>query len=459
MMGRLDDRQQSLFYDFCLETHVPQDHLLRKIAAVLDLSGVREKLAPYYSAMGRPSLDPELMIRMLLVGYLYGIRSERRLVEEVHLNLAYRWFCGLGLTGEVPDRSSFSKTRHGRFRESDAFRLVFESVLQTCLRAGLVSGETFATDASVIEADARMARCTKDATPPDDWSNPEKITRPVREYLDQLDKAAGFAPLVGERQQPPKSLSLTDPNAALTSKGKSKIAFAYGTNYLIDTKAAIIVDVEASPARGTAEVAATRAMIERTRERFGLHPKKLAADTAYGSGGNLAWLVEREIEPHIPIFDRSGQTNGVFTRNDFAYDRDADAYICPSGKALHRACDRDNGVVTYRAQRRDCAGCALKAQCTTAAMRSLSINVHEDVRQYVAALAKTDDFKKSARLRRKVEMLFAHLKRNLNFRRLRLRGMTGARDECTLAAVAQNLRKLARLIGFSPPETAGACVV
>ena len=145
MMGRLDDRQQPLFYDFCLEDHVPDDHLLRQIAKVLDLSDVRHKLAPYYSVMGRPSLDPELMIRMLLVGYLYGIRSERRLVEEVHLNLAYRWFCGLGLKGEVPERSSFSKTRHGRFRDSDAFRLSFESVLQACLRAGLVSGETFAT--------------------------------------------------------------------------------------------------------------------------------------------------------------------------------------------------------------------------------------------------------------------------------------------------------------------------
>lgn len=458
MMGRLDDRQPSLFYNFCLESHVPQDHLLRKIASVLDLSDVRNKLAPYYSAMGRPSLDPELMIRVLLVGYLYGIRSERRLVEKVHLNLAYRWFCGLGLTGEVPDRSSFSKTRHGRFRDSDAFRLVFENVLQACLRAGLVGGETFATDASVIEADARIARRTESKDPPDDWNDPGNVTRPVREYLDQLDKSAGFELLVGERQQPPKSLSLTDPSAALTSKGKSKIAFAYGTNYLIDTKAAIIVDVEASPARGTAEVAATRAMIERTKERFDLHPKKLAADTAYGSGGNLAWLVDRKIEPHIPIFDRSSQTGGVFTRNDFSYDREADAYLCPGGKALHRACERDNGVIIYRAQSRDCAGCALKAECTTAAVRSLSVNAHEDVRQYVAALAKTEEFKKSFFARRKLEMLFAHLKRNLNFRRLRLRGMTGARDECTLAAVAQNLRKLVRLIGFSPPETAGTCV-
>lgn len=170
---------------------------------MLDLSDVRQKLAPYYSAMGRPSLDPELMIRMLLVGYLYGIRSERRLVEKVRLNLAYRWFHRLGLMGDVPERSSFSKTRHGRFRESDAFRLVFESVVQTCLHAGLVGGETFATDASVIEADVRIVRRSEGKEPPDDWSDPAKVTRPVREYLDELDKSAGLTPLPGEQRNPP----------------------------------------------------------------------------------------------------------------------------------------------------------------------------------------------------------------------------------------------------------------
>lgn len=459
MMGRLDDRQQSLFYDFCLEDHVPQDHLLRRVAAVLDLSGVRKQLAPYYSDLGRPSLDPELMIRILLIGYLYGIRSERRLVEEVHLNLAYRWFCGLGLKGDVPERSSFSKTRHGRFRESDAFRLVFESVVQTCLRAGLIGGETFATDASVIEADARIKRCTEDKEPPDDWDDPGNVTRPVREYLDQLDKAAGLDRLPGETPQPAKSLSLTDPCAALTSKGKSKIAFAYGDNYLIDTKAAIILDVEASPARWTAEVAATRVMIDRTKDRFDLRPNTLAADTAYGSGGMLAWLMERGIEPHIPVLDRSGQTNGVFTRNDFTFDRDRNLYICPGGKELRYAHKRKNGVITYRARPRDCAGCALKSQCTTGPSRVLSVNAHEAVRQHVASLAETEAFKESARKRRKVEMCFAHLKRNLNFRRLRLRGMTGARDECLLAAIAQNLRKLAKLAAFAqPPPLAAVCV-
>lgn len=320
---------------------------MRRIAGVLDLSDVRRQLAPYYSTMGRPSLDPELMIRMLLIGYLYGIRSERRLVEEVHLNLAYRWFCGLGLKGEVPERSSFSKTRHDRFRDSDAFRLVFENVLQTCLRSGLVGGDTFATDASVLEADARVMRRTEGKEPPEDWDDPGNVTRPVREYLDQLDKAAGLG---GETPQPPKALSLTDPSAALTSKGKSKITFAYGTNYLIDTKAAIIL------------------------------------------------------------------------------------FVCPGGKELSFVCKRSNDILMYPARQVDCARCALKSQCTTGAVRNLSVNAYEDVRRHVVGLSTTEAFKQSARLRRKVEMLFAHLKRNLNFRRLRLRGMTGARDECVLAA-------------------------
>lgn len=256
----------------------------------------------------------------------------------------------------------------------------------------------------------------------------------MREYLDKLDKAAGLG---GEAPQPPKALSLTDPCAALTNKGKSKIAFAYGDNYLIDTKASIIVDVEASPARWTAEVAATRTMIDRTTSRFGLTPKQLAADTAYGSGANLAWLVDRGIEPHIPVIDRAGQTNGMFTHHDFAFDRDRDHFICPGGKELAFTCDRGNDIRVYRARRSDCECCPLKSRCTKSAARILSVNVHDDVRQHVLRLAQTEEFKTSARLRRKVEMCFAHLKRNLNFRRLRLRGITGARDECILAATAQ----------------------
>ena len=152
MMGRLDSGQDKLFYSFNLDNHVPQSHLLRCIDRFLDLRDLRQHLAPFYSPMGRPSIDPELMIRMLIVGYCFGIRSERRLCEEVHLNLAYCWFCRLGLDDAVPEHSTFSKNRHGRIRDSDLLRHVFESVLSRCMAGGLVKGEGFAIDASIIKA-------------------------------------------------------------------------------------------------------------------------------------------------------------------------------------------------------------------------------------------------------------------------------------------------------------------
>src|SRR5690348_10905874 len=158
MMGERQTEQAALFYEFSLERHVPADHLLRSIDRFVDLGGVREHLGPYYSETGRPSIDPELMIRMLIVGYCMGIRSERRLCEEVHLNLAYRWFCRLGLEGDVPDHSTFSKNRHGRFRESDLLRKLFETVVARCVKEGLVGGEAIAVDASMIVADAYRRR-------------------------------------------------------------------------------------------------------------------------------------------------------------------------------------------------------------------------------------------------------------------------------------------------------------
>jgi transposase len=459
MMGRQDEPAQ-LFYAFRLESHVPSDHLLRGIDRIIDFERLRTSLAAYYSSTGRPSIDPELMIRMLLIGYAFGIRSERRLCEEVHLNLAYRWFCRLGLEGAVPDHSTFSKNRHGRFRQSDLFRQIFEDVVQACMAAGLVGGEGFAIDASVIEADASRNNRTGgqlNANAPD-----VRATRPVREFLEALDAAAGAETAKdasgphgkppGEPNADPKYTSLTDPAAAWTNKGQSKALFAYGTNYLIDTQSAVIVDVEATPARWRAEVAAMPKMLLRTQARFGLRPRTLAADAAYGSGFMLGWLMEQQIEPHIPILDRERQTQNLFTRAQFTFDAQANVYICPAGKRLaNSGLVRLDGTMPYHASTKDCGVCALKQQCTPAAKRTVTRNLHEDARQHVRDMAETEAFKTSARLRKKIEMRFAHLKRNLNFRRLRLRGLSGASDEFLLAATAQNLRKLVRFLGCGPP--------
>src|ERR1700732_4710765 len=181
--------QEALFYEFSLERHVPADHLLRSIDRFVDLSSIREYLRPFYSETGRPSIDPELMIRMLIVGYCVGIRSERRLCEEVHLNLAYRWFCRLGLDGEVPDHSTFSKNRHGRFRDSALLRPLFVNVLPRCMAEGLVDGMAFAVDASLIAADANKQRAAAGSDEVD-WEAIARTRRSVREYLDTLDVAA-----------------------------------------------------------------------------------------------------------------------------------------------------------------------------------------------------------------------------------------------------------------------------
>jgi transposase len=288
MMGERQTDQPALFYEFSLERHVPGDHLLRSIDRFVDLGDIREQLRPFYSDTGRPSVDPELMIRMLIVGYCMGIRSERRLCEEVHLNLAYRWFCRLGLDGAVPDHSTFSKNRHGRFRESDLLRKLFESTVARCIAEGLVGGEGFAVDASMIKADANR----QNSTPGDRWEPPDDPGHAVREYLAVLDEAAfgGATPVV------PKFIATADPASRWTGANGGLAFFAYSDNYLIDLDHAVIVDVEATTSVRQAEVAAARRMIERTQARFGLWPERLAADAGYGDAANLAWLVE-ENEP------------------------------------------------------------------------------------------------------------------------------------------------------------------
>lgn len=451
MMGRLAGDQAKLFYEFDLDSRVPGDHLLRKIGSVLDLKDLRRQLKPFYSHTGRPSIDPELMIRMLMIGYCYGIRSERRLCEEVSLNLAYRWFCRLGLEDKIPDHSTFSKTRHGRFRESDIFRHLFEAVVRRCMEARLVGGEGFAVDASVIEADASRYKRIEDGEQVG-WSEQQLSMRPVREYLAAIESEN--PPTNPSRQ--PKALSPSDPAAAWTTRGRHKVQFGYSLNYLIDTQEAVILDVEATPTRISKEVEATETMIERTRERLNLQPRRLAADVAYGTGELLGWLVKRDIDPHIPVWDKSKRDDGTLSREEFIYDSVDDTYACPQGKLL-RTTGRvhDEKTVLYRASKIDCDRCPLKARCCpNTPSRKIPRDIHEPARDRARALAKTEAYVQSGRERKKIEVLFGDVKRNLAFTRLRLRGLSGARDEFLITAIVQNLRRLAKHAGRSPPATA-----
>jgi transposase len=449
MMGRQTVDQSQLFYLFNLEEHIPADHLLRRLNPIVTrvLVDLREKLAPFYSDIGRPSIDPELMIRMLIVGYCYGIRFERKLCEEVKLHLGYRWFCRLELDDKVPDHSTFSVNRHGRFRDSDIFRQVFEAVVRACMDAGLVKGEGFAVDASVIEADA--SRYHGKAPDEIDWSAPERQTRAVAEFLTSLDDEDADAD-----RKPPKVISPVDPCSAWTAKANKRVQFGYGLNYLIDIKYAVIVDVEATPARTYDEVAATKTMIKRTDERLGLKPERLAADTAYGTGKFLRWVIGTGITPHIPVWDMSKREEGILSRADFAFDRQRDLYICPQGKFLRTTGTVNDGrTIVYRASTRDCGPCPLKPKCTpNMTFRKIPRDVHEDARDATRALMGTPEFVKSRNERKKVEMRFAHLKTHHGFERMRLRGLSGARDEFHLAAIVQNLKTLASYFWRPPPH-------
>ena len=328
MMG-MQTAPAQLFYDFCLDDHVPDDHLLRRIDRFLDLEKVRTELKPFYSNIGRPSIDPELMMRMLIVGYCMGIRSERRLCEEVHLNLAYRWFCrprarrqGAGPLDLLAQPAwSVPAERYAAASVRDGGGAVPSR--GSCRRrrlCGRCQPDRRRRQQAALRSRRRVAIASSAPMP----------ARAVREYLATLDDAAFGA----ASEVKPKFVSPSDPAAQWTGAHKGHAFFAYATNYLIDTDNAVILDVEASRAIRQAEVGASRTMIDRTARRFGLTPRHLAADSAYGSAANLAWLVkERQIAPHIPVFDKSNRTDGTFSRSDFVFDADRESLHLPAGQA------------------------------------------------------------------------------------------------------------------------------
>ena len=457
MMGRRERDQGRLFYAFDLDEAVPADHLVRAIGRVLDLSWVHAELKPYYSHTGRPSIDPELILRMLVLGYVFAIRSERALCREVQVNLAYRWFCGLSIEDKVPDHSAFTRARNERFRDGIVFRRLFERVVGSCIAAGFVGGEGFAVDASLIAAEANKCR----SRPGDEWSHdidPATVERAVADYIATLDDPAWGA----ATDVTPKFVAPADPAAQWTGALRSAAFFAYADNYLIDTEHGIILDVEASRAIRQAEVGASQIMLERTETTFGLKPDWLAADTAYGNAPNLNWLVEeKDIAPMIPVIDKNNREEGVFPREDFTYDAERDLYVCPAGVEMpttgHVHAD---DMIRYLAPVPACRACPMKAQCCPGTdARRITRHIYEAARDVARALAKTELYAASRHRRKKVEMLYAHLKRILKLGRLRLKGPSGAQFEFTLAATAQNLRRLVRLIARPPPGSALACLV
>jgi len=447
MMGQ-HARSESLFYYFKLDDYVPKNHLLRLIDEHVSFAFVRERLKDSYSDTGRPSIDPELLLRILLIGYLYGITSERKLVEELRMHLAWRWFTGLGFDEEVPHHSTFSKNRHGRFLESNLFQELFEEIVTRCMQTGLVKGEHMSVDGSFIQANADH----HSRVPREQLAEVAQVNRTVREYLAELEQENPVEPPVPQQDQ----VSTTDPDSTYATKG-GPARLGYYNNYLVDNSSCVIVGVQATPARLSHESLAARQMIERYQQRYGSAPRTLAADTTYGNGELLQWLDDRGITPYIRVKENPLGKSDLYGIDQFAYVPEHNCYFCPAGKQLNYVgINQRNRTHLYHSTAKRCRGCSQKAQCTRGKYRVVQIHTCEAARQRAYALAKTPTFPIAQRARRKVEALFAELKNQIGLRRLRLRRMRFVREQFYLAAAAQNIKRLVRFLSQASVPTAPA---
>jgi len=439
MMGQ-HTRSEALFYYFRLEDHVPETHLLRLIEKHISFTFVRERLKGSYSDTGRPSIDPELLLRILLIGYLYGISSERKLVEELRMHLAWRWFTGLGFDQEIPHHSTFSKNRHGRFQESKLFEELFEQIVCQCVEVGLVQGKHLSVDGSFVEANAAK----ESRIPREQLAEAAQVHQTVRQYLVELGEQNPVAEPVHEQDQ----VSTTDPDSTYATKGGTPARLGYYDNYLVDNHSCVIVGVQATAARMSQETVAAQDMLIRFVQWQGRTPESVAADTTYGNGEFLQWLADRSITPYMRTRDSIHRKNSPFFGPErFTYEPENNRYICPAGQPLnYGGRSHRNHAWTYIGTRKRCGACSLRPQCTSAAFRCLVIHQNEPARQRARELANTPEFAQAQRQRKKVEALFAELKNQIGLRRLRLRRLKFVREQFFLAAAAQNIKRLVRFL-------------
>ena len=444
MMGQ-HARSEALFYYFRLEDQVPENHLLRLIEKHISFAFVRERLKASYSETGRPSIDPELLLRILLIGYLSGITSERKLVEELRMHLAWRWFTGLGFDQEIPHHSTFSKNRHGRFQESKLFEQLFEEIVARCLEAGLVQGDHLSVDGSFIEANANKGS----RIPREQLAEVAQVNQTVRQYLVELEEQNPVEEPVHQQDR----VSSTDPDSTYATKGGTPARLGYYDNYLVDNHSCVIVGVQATAARMSQETVAAQDMIARFAQWQGRTPVSVAADTTYGNGEFLQWLLERDITPYMRTRDSVHRKKSPFYGPErFTYLPESNSYRCPAGQPLnYGGRNARNRTYAYIGTRKRCGACSQKAQCTSGAFRYLAIHMDEPARQRARELANTPQFANAQRERKKVEALFAELKNQIGLRRLRLRRLKFVREQFFLAAAAQNIKRLVRFL--SQPTT------
>jgi transposase len=449
MMGQ-HDRSEALFYYFRLEDHVPETHLLRLIEKHISFEFVRRQLKDSYSETGRPSVDPELLLRILLIGYLYGITSERKLVEELRMHLAWRWFTGLGFDQEIPHHSTFSKNRHGRFQESRLFEELFGQIVLQCVEGGLVQGQHLSVDGSFVEANASK----QSRIPREQLAEVALVNHTVRQYLVELEQQNPVEEPVHKQEQ----VSTTDPDSTYATKGGTPARLGYYDNYLVDNHSCVIVGVQATAARMSQETVAAQDMLARFAQWQGREPESVAADTTYGNGEFLQWLADRNVTAYMRTRDSALRKNNPgYGPERFTYQPASNTYRCPAGEQLNYVgLNVRNRAHAYIGSAKRCGACSQKTQCTTGRYKYLAIHMHESVRQRARELAQTPEFAQAQRQRKKVEALFAELKNQIGLRRLRLRRLKFVREQFLLAAAAQNIKRLVRFLSQATTPTMAA---
>jgi len=440
MRGRTDN-QNSLFAFVNLEQMIPQDHLLRLIERHVDFSFIDSRLEGLYSSKGRPSIDPQVLVRMMLIGYLYGITSERKLCQEVHLNLAYRWFCGIGLEGEVPHHSTFSKNRHGRFAGKDVFRSLFYEVVDQAAAKGLIGGRHLSVDATLVRANAAMKSL-----------EPIVVEYSKEQYLSRLDGEGNEkAEVVTGKNRRRHSTNDThrshsDPDSRVATRWGSKPTLSHSDNVLMDNEHGIVVEVEASPPSMRQEGLSCVAMTGRFQERTGSQIDSVGGDSAYARGeilGRMRGLGVKVYAPApkgIPKPDPSLFGRESFQRNK---DLDLDELVCPNGKHLRRVMDRSRPrMAKYVASAKHCGNCPLKTRCTRGAARTVALHLDQAAIDWAKKLRQSDEYFLSQRKRKRIEGLFGEAKELMGLRRARLRGHSGISEQFLMTAMAQNLKRI-----------------
>ena len=436
MLGK-QRKEQDLFCYIQPENMVPQDHILRRIKEEIDFHFIDKLTEPLYSNRGRPSVDPQVLVRMLLIGYLYGINGERRLCQEVHLNIAYRWFCDLSLEDKVPDHSTFSKNRHGRFEGTHLFREMFYQIVEQTIAKGLVRGKHLSTDASLIAADAAM-------------SSLEEIVPPIdhESYWNNLEAESKTPTKEVQQKKPKKSInqthrSKTDPDAQVASRWGSKKKLSYSDNILMDNESRVILDVEVTSPSSTEEVVSSVYMVKRSIFRYDFNTEDVGADSAYARGEAVSGFMEAGIKIYAPRMKNIPDScKGIFGKEKFIESEDG-CLICPNGKRLNKISNKSKPrLLKYSSTKKKCNGCPLKEQCTRGAYRTVSLHIDQEALDWAAHLRQSKGYGISQKMRKRIEHLFGEAKEQMGLRRARRRGIKNMEEQCLMTALVQNIKRI-----------------